>query len=108
MSQSSVDDPLAQQSREFATALRQAFWVVPVGRQDHVLEAMGSVLARAAAGDTAPAARYVDSLLLTGQLYRNPHYLKAVSVADVDRERDVAEALPLEDVLATLKARHGG
>ena len=28
--------------------------------------------------------------------------------AEADRERDVAEALPVEDVLAMLRARHGG
>jgi hypothetical protein len=103
-----ASDAQRERAERLYQLLRDAVRELPIGQQDAVLEKLSHVLLAASdAENVAPARDFVSGLLLTGQLHRNPHYLKALAAADADLDHELEEAVSVHDFVAERRARQG-
>jgi hypothetical protein len=97
----SMSDDVAQAAADIKAALRD----LPMEKQEVVQDRLFEVAAQyQATGQVDPLIHYVQSLLMTARLHRNPAYRK--SLEEADRE-PVGETTTVADFMQRMRERHG-
>lgn len=97
----SMSDDVARGAADIKAALRD----LPMEKQELVQDRLFEVAAQyQATGQVDPLIHYIQSLLMTARLHRNPAYRK--SLDEADRE-PVGEPSTVADFMQRMRERHG-
>jgi hypothetical protein len=96
----SMSDDVARHAADIKAALRD----LPVEKQELVQDRLFEVAAQyQATGQVDPLIHYVQSLLMTARLHRNPAYRKSLEQAD---REPVGETSTVADFMQRMRERH--
>lgn len=98
---STVSDEVAREAAEMKAALQD----LPVEQQEAVRDRLFEVAAQyQATGQVDPLIHYVQSLLMTARLHRNPAYRKSLLEADSQPAGDLVD---VDTFMARMREHHG-